>query len=150
MRSSNKTTIYITLPERFSDDIKLAAYEEMKIASSKYNVNLNDEQKEKVFYHSFRQLESKAFEVARAEWNIESPILELKIDVGMKEPKEIYMPADKEKCIGVKVLKASKKWEFDKEDSKDAILINDLCEKIPEMLLEYIKTAVMYGVGSYA
>lgn len=147
MRLSNKTIVHVTLPERFLDDLKVSAYDEIRIAQKKYDIHLTEDEKDKVFFHSFKQLESKMKEIARTEWRLNHNVVKIKVDDIVSQ--EINLPQDEELHKGKKLLRASKRWVFDHEDDSRSIAIEDMTTEVPEMMLKFIRTAVMYGVGSY-
>lgn len=148
MRLNNKAFINITLPEHYVDDLKLAAYEEMRTASTKYKLNLTSEEKDNIFYHSFKQLEFKVKEIARTDWEIGQKKVSIRVD--HYEELEIDIPKDLSSHMNKSVLRESKKCSFDYENNKGSIPLNELQSEIMTMLDKFLRTAIMYGVGSYA
>lgn len=160
-KNSKRLLVKIDLGKNFMESINETMEKEFKTAQKKWGLTLNTTDEDKIFQHALNQLRRKTSEITKTNWDF-SETLTVKVN-SQYNGEEIYISTQKnvfeenidEKTEKFKNLtfKATRDgWEqmYDDDDSgKEPIPITEFGQKIQQLILEWAKIAVFYGVGSY-
>lgn len=148
MKNDMKMIIHIDLGDDFIGTVLDAMEEEFEISCKKWGVRLNQEDKENIFQHSIIQLKRKTSDNIRNTWDL-SDSLVVKVN-SHKRPIEISLPAPEAESSRIKLFHTRDGWEIDQETIEDTVRLADFAEHIKSKIKTWARTAVFYGVGSYA
>lgn len=148
MKNDMKMIIHIDLTTNFFDVLLEEMEKELEVACKKWDVNLNQEEKELVFEHSIKQVKRKVSENTKTLWDL-SDVLTVKVN-SQRRPIEIRLPAKEAETSKIKLFYTKDGWEIDQEMQDDAVRLADFAEHLENLIKRWSRTAVFYGVGSYA
>lgn len=148
MKNDMKMIIHVDLTENFFDILLDEMEKEMEVSCRKWELRLNQEEKETVIEHSIKQVKRKVSENIRTLWDL-SDVLTVKVN-SQKRPIEIRLPAPEAESSKIKLFYTKDGWEIDQEMQDDAVRLADFAEHLEKLIKTWARTAVFYGVGSYA
>lgn len=140
--------IHITLPEDYKDQLDEVFDDEFTIAQEKWGVKLNEYQREKIYTNSFLQWQGKASYVSKNPIDLTSNILTFNIRNPSKIMPDYTLP--KKYKENPPLMEIQVGWVFGKEEGKPYVLLNDFYDYVLARAEKWLRTAVFYGVGSYA
>lgn len=150
MKKDNaKMLVHLNLGENFREKIQDFMEDEFYIACKKWDVKPNTDDKQDIFYHAIRQLRRKVSENARTNWDL-SDELTVKINAFKKETIVLELPSPKAVSLKSTIISTRDGWEIDQEMNVDAVELKNFCEYMIERIELWARTAVFYGVGSFA
>lgn len=141
--------VTIKLENNFLKKVRLEIEDEIKVASKKWRVNLNTEDRNNIVMHSFNQLFQKVTEISKNNWSGED-IIEVRIntkrDIGVIElSKGVKIESD------LRLLKLRDRWELAYDESDETIIpIDEFYEYFTGKIKQWARTAAFYGVSSYS
>lgn len=144
----NKIFIHLKLGAGFMDEVKAEMENELDVASKKWGIRLNTEDRDLVIKHSLNQLKKKVSESAKQNWDF-SPKVSIKV-TSPKRASDITLPDSSLANSKVKIIKSRDGWELEQEYSDESVLIGDFHEHFKSRIKTWARTAVFYGVSSFA
>lgn len=148
MKNDMKMIIHIDLEEDFINVLLNEMEDEFELACRKWGLNLNQEEKELVLEHSLKQVKRKTSENIKTLWDFSDKLI-VKVN-SHKKPIEIKLPAPEAESSRIALFHTKDGWEIDQEMQDEAIRLADFAEHIQSKIKQWSRTAVFYGVGSYA
>lgn len=145
---SNKIIIKINLGPDFNSIIEAEMADELMIAGKKWGIRLNTEDKDLILKHSMKQLQRKVSEAAKINWNL-SDTLEVKVSAS-KGASDISLPDPMLENSRVRLVKSRDGWELEQEFSDESVRIGEFVEHFKAKIKTWARSAVFYGVSSYA
>ena len=143
-----KMIIHVDLTEDFISILLDEMEDEFDLSCRKWDVRLNQDEKERVLEHSLKQVKRKTSENIKTLWDL-SDTLTVKVN-SQKRPIEIRLPAPEAESSKIKLFYTKDGWEIDQEMQDEAVKLADFAEHIESKIKTWARTAVFYGVGSYA
>lgn len=148
MKNDMKMIIHIDLGTDFLDTVIDTMDNEFDIACKKWEVRLTQSEKENIFDHSIKQVKRKTSENIKTPWDLSDNLI-VKVN-SQKKPIEIKLPAPEADSSRIKLFHTRDGWEVDQEMQDDAVTLANFAEHIKSRIKTWARTAVFYGVGSYA
>lgn len=147
-RKISRINIDLHVGDTFVKDLRKTMEDEIRIAAKKWNVNMHSiERRNHVIDMAFQQLQQKIAEVAKVSWD-GGDILTIRASNAQKY-KDFAIPADLKKYGHAQIVRMRDGWTFTNDDSDDVIPVTDLMYTFTEMIHQWARTAVFYGVASY-
>lgn len=146
--ASNKIIVNLQVGSDFIEEIKREMLDELAISSRKWGIRLNTEDSDLIVNHSMNQLRKKIAESIKTNWDFGEKI-SIKVNAPGKTG-DINLPDKSFNKSQLKLMKAREGWEFEQEPSEDSVLIKDFLEFFKNQIKIWARTAVFYGVASYA
>jgi hypothetical protein len=146
----NRIFIHLKLGTGFMDEVKAEMENELDVASKKWGIRLNMEDRDLVLKHSLNQLKKKVSESAKHNWDF-SPKVSIKVTAGNRAS-DITLPDPASAKSKMKIIKSRDGWEIpvEQEHSDEAVLIGEFHEHFKSRIKTWARTAVFYGVSSFA
>lgn len=142
--------IHINLPENFINIVKDVMEDEIEVASKKWGVRLNTDDRRNIIRHSINQLQYKVSDNSRTAWDLGDTINVRVNIIGQKREITLPNPKIKEKST-TKLAKNKDGWKIEEEDVRDDLVpLAEFDEYFKNLIYTWARTAVFYGVGSYA
>jgi hypothetical protein len=140
--------IHLRLGADFMDEVRAEMENELDVASKKWGIRLNVEDRDLVLKHSLNQLKKKVSESAKHNWDF-SPKVSIKV-TSPKRASDITLPDPALERSKVKIIKSRDGWELEQEHSDESVLIGEFHEHFKTRIKTWARTAVFYGVSSFA
>lgn len=144
----NRIFIHLKLGNDFMDEVRAEMENELDVASKKWGIRLNLEDRDLVMKHSLNQLKKKVSESAKNNWEF-TPKVSIKV-TSPKRASDITLPDPALTNSKVKIIKSRDGWELEQEYSDESVLIGDFHEHFKSRIKTWARTAVFYGVSSFA
>lgn len=144
-----KAALIIDLGDGYAEKMIEVIKDELVIAKGKWRVFLSKEQEAYVTDQSIRQLEAKVQHINKSNWKITDR--ELVINISNQEIMRelIILPEDSHK-VKMSLVRVNDGWIIETDnDKEEEILLENFYSYFLETLEGWMRTAVMYGVGSY-
>lgn len=145
---TNRIFIHLKLGAGIMDEVKAEMEDELKIACKKWGIRLNTEDRDLVLKHSMNQLKKKVSESAKHNWEF-TPKISIKV-TSPKRASDITLPDPSLDRSKVRIIKSRDGWEMEQEFSEESVLIRDFHEHFKARIKTWARTAVFYGVSSFA
>lgn len=143
-----KVNIIVKLEDNFLKKLRLDIEDEIKIASKKWRVNLNNEDRNNIVLHSFNQLFQKVSEITKNTWSGDE-VIEVRLNT-KKDIKDIEVSKGLKLDSDLRLLKLRDRWEIAYDDSEETIIpINEFYDYLTGKIRQWARTAAFYGVSSY-
>lgn len=148
MRKENRR---MTLVLHFNDDfvhrIHRTMEDEFEIASKKWGVKLNMDDKDLIMHHSSKQLQRKVAEMTKTAWKMGNTV---NVKVVSSQTVNIDLPLPPDNPMNrIKLVYTKDGWQSEYDDQSKSVLLKDFLSKIEENIFQWARTAVFYGVGSF-
>lgn len=143
---SNSLSIIINLPEDFVKALTKEINDELSVAQRKWKVTLETKDKTLIRKAALAQLGSKVSSLSHSTWDLGDKLL-INAAGGsgsMTLPKKFKN--DEHSAI----ILNKKGWEITDEESSSSIPLPEFYDEFIRTLYTWVRTAVFYGVGSYA
>lgn len=147
--ATNKIFIHLKLGVGFMDEVKAEMEDELKIASKKWGIRLNTEDRDLVLKHSMNQLKKKVSESAKNNWEF-TPKISIKVGIPKPRASDITLPDPALDRSKIRILKSRDGWEMEQELSEESVVIGEFHEHFKSRIKTWARTAVFYGVSSFA
>jgi hypothetical protein len=148
---SNKLIIHLTLPEDFMTRLADTIEDELAVASKKWKVELNEDSRDIIRRHSRAQLRQKTAETSRSPWDLSSRVTVKVNATGTFAGKELELPVGLTAAAAdLRLIRMRDGWEIDTEARDGSVALSEFSSFFQEKLLTWVRTAVFYGVGTYA
>lgn len=148
MRNDTKMIIHINLPKNFVEVVHNEMEQELTESSKKWEVSLNQSQRENILRHAINQTKQKVSDNAKNQWDL-SDRLTIKAN-STKKGIEIVLPDPNGNVPpNVKLFYTRDGWELDQEHHDEAVALVDFADYIQNKIKTWVRTAVFYGVASY-
>lgn len=149
-KNASLLEIILTLPEKFEKRIESEMEDEIKVASEKWQINLTGSQKARILNNSRTQLGKKVSVVSRAPWTLDSETLKVVAATEKRGVFKIQLPPSNGTKYSVQLLRTHHEWKVDKEPTNESISIDEFYDFYIAQVIKWARTAVFYGVASYA
>lgn len=149
MRKDTKMTINLELDKDYIEEVKKVMADEFKIASVKWGVELNTDNEMLVIDNSLKQVQRKVSEMAKIRWD-RSDVLTIKVTSARGAGTEITLPAEDADASPTSLIYTKDGWEVDQEKRDESVRFADFKDHIQNFIMESARTAVFYGVASFA
>lgn len=143
----NRMVVHLDLENNFLATVEEAMEDEFDLACKRWKVRLNGEDHDVVMKHSLSQLRRKVTEVAKANWDL-SDRLNVRV-VSPRPDMELTLPNPKAHSSSTRFIFVRDGWEVDDERREESVRISDFRDHMQRSILDWARTAVFYGVGSY-
>lgn len=142
-------TVKLAYGEQFEDSLVEDMVEELSVAEEKWNVAPSTEERRDIVRHSMNQLKRRIATVCGESWDQYGAInMTLK---GYSYPYKIDLSKALPKGLeDAYVVRKRDGFAVDSEVGEDSFSIHELQDKIEGLIRAAARTAVFYGVGSYA
>lgn len=145
----------ILLPQNYNQKIYDIMDDEFKIASKKWDVYLNSDDKDIIKENTLIQLERKVEYISKNKWNIHDNIIKINIKNTIKGIISIQLPINNETNNEIlnkhySFVRVSNEWVINDDDNSDAIELENFYQTFMNDMEKWIRTAVFYGVGSFS
>lgn len=147
-RKSNRITIHLHVGETFVKDLRRTMEDEMEIAARKWYVDITGSKHQKIIEESFVQLFQKIYEVTKNKWEGED-VIEIRASNASPMVKDFHLPRDTETYHYLRLVRMRDGWTFTNEDSDGSVFVRDFAQVFTDLIHEWARTAVFYGVASY-
>ena len=145
-KKSNKMKINIFLGKDFKNLLNSEIEDEFIIAQKKWSVQLSVEDKDRIKEFSLEQLYGKEeFILGSKESNNNVTVI-----VESYEEKQISISENKFPDGKLSLLRHRDCYEIDYDNLIDSIPIKKFAQHIKKEIFKWVRTAIFYGVGSYA
>lgn len=125
--------------------------DELDVASKKWGLSLNSEDREYVLQQSLKQLENKVSFITKNSWKISNNIIRISVFTPTPgEEKAVVLPTKNNDLDKIRLMRAHDHWRVENEETSESIKLNELTNHLLEEIVKWGRTAVFYGVGSYA
>lgn len=148
VKNNTKMIIHVDLGQDFVETIRKDMEQAFDEAVKKWGVFVNFKQKEAIFTHSIRQVQAKTSENAKNNWDLSDHLTIRAISV--RSGIEISLPSPEAANVKTKLFYTRDGWEVDQENNEESVALNDFADYIRNKIRTWVRTAVFYGVGSYA
>lgn len=145
--TTNKILVHLHLEETFIDEIHEAMQDELDIASKKWGVRLNLEDRDMIVKHSLSQVRKKVSESAKIAWNYDTK-LSIRVN-SFKRTSEINLPTTSPAAAKMRLFKSREGWEIEQEPTEESVPVSEFYEHFKSLILTWGRTAVFYGVSSF-
>lgn len=146
--NTNKILVHLNLNEGFNEEINEALDDELNVASKKWGVRLNMNDRALILKHARNQLRRKVSESAKIAWNYDQ---KLSIRVSShKRTSDINLPTSSPAATKIRLIKSREGWEIEQEPTEESVAVSDFLEHFKSLIITWGRTAVFYGVSSYA
>lgn len=149
-KAENALEVTLVLPKNFKSQVLSAMNDEFAEACKKWGLSLNTEDKKRVIENSLEQLSSKVSLVARRPWKLGDTELTVIITYSKKGVFPITLPSKEAKKYTVSFVRAHDEWKVEQDSVAEAIHIKDFHRFFTGEVVKWARTAVFYGVGSFA
>lgn len=155
MPKVNSHTIVIELPEDYYTTLTGIAKDETRIAERKWNNALTQEQKDTVLFHSFKQLKNAVSKIIGHQWDPESSqYLNVKVNTapGVTPAGYTLDGSDSSTLPGMRIARSGNSYaqvKSDRQEIDGEVMLKDFRNHCLAFIEKSLRTAVMYGVGSY-
>lgn len=141
--------VTMELGNGFDDSLTEEMVDELAIAEKKWGVSLNSDDKRNVMHHSLIQAKRRANTVCGDIWDNTGS---LRVTVkGASQSMEINSSKPLSKAAEeVMVIRKRDGFTVAEEDGADTFGLADVPSKVDRLIRDNARTAVFYGVGSYA
>lgn len=146
--ATNRIFIHLKLGAEFMDEVRAEMEDELKVASKKWGIRLNTEDKDLVLKHSMNQLKKKVSESAKHNWEF-TPKVSIKV-TSLKRASDITLPDPALDRSKARIIKSRDGWEMEQEISEESVLIGEFHEHFKSRIKTWARTAVFYGVSSFS
>lgn len=147
MAKTREPSVTFKLPTgRLKDRVEEVMTDEFDVACVKWGVSLDANLKNEIFDFSWRQLHRKVESLTNHPFRPESEYM--KVDVKKVEPNEEN--SDDPNDYDCMIIRVNDGWRASDDESSDRFPVDELCTTIVDSVLMWSRTAVFYGVGSYA
>jgi hypothetical protein len=119
--------------------------EELEVAPHKWKLTLTDSEIKNILDNSLKQLEMKTSFISGNQWKLSNKAIYNITGIDG----EYSLPGDEDKLPKVFFTRTSDSWIVDSESKDDSVLLKDFLEVAKTEIINWAKTAVFYGVGSY-
>lgn len=141
------STLRLTLNhgENFVKEVNEAMHDELEEASKKWGVMLTKEQEAKVLKAAFEQLKLRVHSVSKEHWQLTN-------EVRYSLPNSrgnFQVPSPEASASHIRLVRASDGWQVDQERREESVKIGDFLPVSRKEIMNWARTAVFYGVGSY-
>lgn len=137
--------ILVHLDEDFYNQLDERASNELYLASEKFRLNLREDEVVNIVNHSLEQLKEKVRKFLNApSWELRDPEVLVSIPSSFDFN---YVEGDCDKEIYIKKVRYEYRVE---EETSEGTLIKDFPEEVRESIIEWVLTAIFYGVESYS
>lgn len=144
--SNSTLTINVTLPSDFLSLLDEEIDNELASAQAKWKIKLTEAQIDTVKTATREQLRSKVSTLSKNTWD-----LGVKLTISASGGNGTLAITSKSKPNGDTSLLLNKNgWSVTNEEADSVFHINDLYSELLKSIFTWTKTAVFYGVGSYA
>lgn len=145
-------TYFITIEHKgLTSKIEAAMLDEMKIAKAKWRVYLSSKEEEEILRLSRLQLIAKVQSITKdMEWSIDDKIsiYPVRVEENSRLVENLSLPNDSRKR-DIHLLEVNDGWKIDNDNSIESTPLFKFEERVVTRILEWARTAVFYGVGSY-
>jgi hypothetical protein len=148
-KAENCLEITLTLPKTYKRKLVALMEDEFLVASRKWGLKLNTEDKKRIFTHSIAQLEGKVFLITGTQWKSDDPTLVLEVATQKGNMFPIIIPSKEAEELAISLVRSHDEWRIDSEPNSEAVLLKDFYSFFLAEMEKWIRTAVFYGVGSY-
>lgn len=148
-KPENCLEVTLVLPKNFKQKIITAMNEEFTIASNKWGLSLNTEDKKKIIKNSITQLENKVSSIAGGPWTLSDEKIVVFIGTARRGVFPITLPAKEANKHSVSFIRTHDQWKVEQDPSSEAVSINKFHKFFLEEVERWARTAVFYGVGSF-
>lgn len=146
--ATNKIFIHLKLGNAFMDEVRAEMTDELAVAAKKWGIRLNSDDKELILKHSMNQLKRKVSESAKNNWDF-TPKVSIKV-TSPKRASDITLPDPALDRSKVRIIKSRDGWEMEQEMSEESVLIGEFHEHFKSKIKTWARTAVFYGVSTFA
>lgn len=147
----NRVGFHIKLDNNYKKEIRTAMELEMTVAQKKWGVKLDDSIQAHIIEHALEQLDQKVSDTSKSSWNFQDT-LTIKIKgLSKKGQRDLQLPKDQNysKMKNKNFIMTRDGWEVTDDASDASIKLIDFPEYVFNKIIEWSRTAVFYGVGSY-
>lgn len=149
-KEKNYLAISLKLPKNFEKTLRASLEEEFDEAVKKWGVRLSQDERASVIYHSLKQLENKVSSVAREPWRTEDDTLIVLVSTEKKGTINLTLPDASTEKYAVEFVRAHDEWKVNTDPNVKAVPIGEFYDYYLAEVVKWGRTAVFYGVGSYA
>lgn len=141
-------TVHINLPQNFVEKIKEVMEDEIDVASKKWKVKLTEDERQTVIKHSLNQVQRKVSENIRTSWDLGDT---LHVKVFYSRGGELTLPDPSLSGLKSRLVRPREGWRIEEDEPNDDMLhILDMDSFFVSSIYTWSRTAVFYGVSSYA
>lgn len=149
VRVDTRMIVHIDLPEDFIETLEEDMEREFKKATRQWGVHVPFEEKEILLNYAKKQTIEKVTDNLRSRWDY-SPQIMVKVN-SPRQGMEIRLPFPKGmQTPPARFIYSRDGWSVDQEQNEDAVDVADFAEHIEQQIRTWLRTAVFYGVASYA
>lgn len=149
-KAENALEVTLVLPKNFKSQVNSAMNDEFTTACKKWGLSLNTDDKKLIMESALTQLSSKVSLVARRPWKLGDPELTVIVTYSKKGVFPITLPSKEAKKYTVSFVRAHDEWKVEEDSVVEAIPIKDFHKFFTGEVVKWARTAVFYGVGSFA
>lgn len=148
--------VHVMLPENLLEMLEEAAWDELEIAQLKWQYCLNEREQQEVIDTAFSQLPSKISDLGGKHWDFGDNMITMVVS-GPTDEIELRDDTCCPKQYGDRfILRKTTRFELFADDndgsvSQDLLIpVSNFRQFMIDSLKEWTRTAIFYGVGSYA
>ena len=140
-------TLEVELTPEFYASLESAMTDEMSIAQGKWRTNLDTDEQDTILGHSKNQLQTKALSMAKP-WQYGDA--SISIVIAHPRDKQVKLPEEISELEGVALIRPKSLWEIAEDEVDGSTDVENFVPCVEELLTDWARTAVFYGVGSGA
>lgn len=130
------------------DEVRAEMEDELNVSCKKWGIHLNTESRDGIVVHSMNQLRKKVSESAKNNWDFDSK-LSIRVS-SVTRSGDISLPSASMVNSKLRLIKSREGWEMEQEPSEESVLISEFPDHFKAKIKTWGRTAVFYGVASYA
>lgn len=139
-------SITVNLPKDFIKVLQKEINDEIAIAQKKWKITLEQKEKAIIKNATLEQLSSKVATLSHQTWDLGD---KLYIEAPGRSG-SLELPRKFKENESMSIVLSKKGWEITEEEAEVAIKIEDFYDELLNTIFTWTRTAVFYGVGSYA
>lgn len=148
MKNDTKMIINLELDKDFIETVKNEMLDEIRVSSIKWGVALNVDDEDTIITNSVKQVRRKTSENVKTNWDL-SDKLTVKVN-SVRKGIEITLPAVEADNSPSALIYTRDGWEMDQEKREGSVRLADFQKHMQSQIIEWARTAVFYGVSTYA